>query len=371
MHRIHGLDGLRAIAVLLVVLAHLGAFNALRTSGLMSAGAAEISDVGVHLFFVLSGFLITTRLIHEHRQNGKISLWNFYFNRACRILPVYFLMVTLVLIAEIMGSTLTGPTAFAMTYPFLSNFIPRAEYSAIIGHTWSLAVEEHFYIIWPLLFLAYYTHQRRRLFQMVLAFSAAAIALRVMLSVTDLNQKFFIYRWTITAGGSIGFGCVMAMLLTSDSWRERSARIVGGRMGIVIALALTLHSVFVQIPIAWSIPVRAVGAAILIGWVYLNQRSIAVRLLEFRPIQYIGMISYGIYMWQGFFLSTGPNRGAAQTWPPNQAIGLLLLILIAPLSYHFFEKPFLRAKKRTLDRPVGLSEGGLDDKLDHEASKLA
>lgn len=349
MHRIHGLDGLRTIAVALVVLAHLNVIGSLKASGLISAGAAEISDAGVHLFFVLSGFLITIRLIQEHRQNGKISLRNFYFNRACRILPLYFLVVTLILIAEILGDTRTGPTAFVMAYAFLSNFIARADYSGILGHTWSLAVEEHFYVIWPLLFLTYYAHRRRRLLHLVAAFSFAAIALRGMLSLTDLNQKFFIYRWTITAGGSIGFGCIMAMLLTSDDWKEKTVRIVGGSGGVAIALGLIFHSALYQIPIAWSIPARAFGAAILIGWVYLNQRSVAVRVLEFAPIRYIGIISYGVYMWQGFFLSTGPARAATQTWPPDQMTGFLLLLLVAPLSYHFFEKPFLRAKKRTFD----------------------
>lgn len=333
----------------MVVLAHLNVLGTLAKSGYLSPGAAELADAGVHLFFVLSGFLITTRLVEEHRQTGKISLWNFYFNRACRILPLYFLVVTLVLIAETVGDTLTSPIAFAMAYTFLSNFIARADYSAILGHTWSLAVEEHFYVVWPLLFLIYYVQQLRRLFQIVLAFSMAAVALRFMLSLTDLNKTFFTYRWTFTAGGSIGLGCIMAMLLASDDWKKKTVQIVGGHTGIVIALALILHSAFYQIPVVLSIPIRALGASILIGWVYLNQTSVVVRLLEFAPIRYVGVISYGLYMWQGFFLSTGPARAATQTWPPDQMTGFLLLLLVAPLSYHFFEKPFLRVKKRTFD----------------------
>jgi hypothetical protein len=71
-----------------------------------------------------------------------------------------------------------------------------------------------------------------------------------------------------------------------------------------------------------------------------------VKLLEVRPLKYIGVISYGIYMYQGLFLSTGPNRNPEQTWPPSQEIGFVLLLLSAPLSYHYFEKPFLRLKDR-------------------------
>ena len=89
-----------------------------------------------------------------------------------------------------------------------------------------------------------------------------------------------------------------------------------------------------------------IGIAIAISWLYFNQVSRLVNLLEMRPLKYIGVISYGIYMYQRLFLSTGPYRSVTQTWPPSQEIGLLLLLLSAPLSYHYFEKPFLRLKER-------------------------
>jgi peptidoglycan/LPS O-acetylase OafA/YrhL len=91
---------------------------------------------------------------------------------------------------------------------------------------------------------------------------------------------------------------------------------------------------------------RALGIALMIGSIYLNQRALLVGILELRPLSYLGKISYGIYMWQGFFLATGPSREAGQTWPPNPLVGLAMLCVVAPLSYHFFENPFLRLKQR-------------------------
>ena len=110
------------------------------------------------------------------------------------------------------------------------------------------------------------------------------------------------------------------------------------------SLYLTSDSWFVQNVVTSYL--RTVGIAIAIAWLYFNQVGRLVNLLELRPLKYIGVISYGIYMYQGLFLSTGPYRALDQTWPPSQAIGFVLLLLSAPLSYHYFEKPFLRLKDR-------------------------
>jgi peptidoglycan/LPS O-acetylase OafA/YrhL len=348
MQRILGLDGLRAIAVSLVVAAHLNVLSSLQASGIITVGTQEIADVGVHLFFCMSGFLITKKLIGEHFSTGRVDLYNFFFNRALRIIPVYLLVVTLTLVAEIVGDARSDAWSFLGAYTFTSNFLPRSNYSPVLGHTWSLAVEEHFYVVWPFLFTLFYTDKRRRLFKVVVAFTLLTILLRGILSLTDLNEKMFIYRWSITAGGSIGFGCIVAMLLSFDQFEVRnvSGRFIGSIVAVIIALALIFHSMVHQIPIAWSIPVRALGAALLVGWIYLNQHSFIVRMLDLRPFRYIGVISYGIYMWQGFFLSTGPARTPDQTWPPDQMTGLFLLVLVAPLSYHFLEKPILARKRR-------------------------
>ena len=91
---------------------------------------------------------------------------------------------------------------------------------------------------------------------------------------------------------------------------------------------------------------RGVGLMVMIAWVYLNQKSFVARALNIPPLRYIGTISYGLYIYQGFFLATGSYRFPGQTWPPNSVDGFVLLVIVAPLSFHFFEKPFLRLKSR-------------------------
>ena len=95
-----------------------------------------------------------------------------------------------------------------------------------------------------------------------------------------------------------------------------------------------------------TVYVRGIGFTALIGWIALNQQSKITSMLEIPPLSYLGKISYGIYMYQGFFLSTGPHREVHQTWPPDQNIGLILLVLVTPLSYHFFEKPIINFKQK-------------------------
>ncbi|MEQ1527890.1 MAG: hypothetical protein ABL925_01135, partial [Methylococcales bacterium] len=92
--------------------------------------------------------------------------------------------------------------------------------------------------------------------------------------------------------------------------------------------------------------IRSAGILILIVWIFLNQDKFLVKLLEFSPLKYIGVFSYGIYIYQGLFLATGPNRMPLSSWPPDQSIGIVLLFISAPLSYHFYEKPFLRLKHK-------------------------
>ena len=91
---------------------------------------------------------------------------------------------------------------------------------------------------------------------------------------------------------------------------------------------------------------RCFGITIFIGWVASNQASIIVQGLELPPLRYLGKVSYGIYMYQGLFLSTGPYRENGSVWPPPQSTGLLLLLLVTPMSYQFFEKRFINQKKR-------------------------
>jgi len=353
MHRtIRGFDGLRALAVVAVVLTHLGVYGALTKAQWLPSSLLPMihGGTGVQAFFVLSGFLITTLLINEHRTSGTISIRNFIVRRTLRIFPLYVLFLVIVTLLHAFGSNITSWDSLFYAYIYSYNFVPRELYTSIIGHTWSLAVEEHFYLVWPTLFLLLFGKRKPALVALVLTFIVTAPFVQLLLVRMGLSEHYFVERWSFITGSSIAIGCLMALLIKS---RHRSPlqRLLSHPTSLALGALLYANSLYLGSD-SWFIQhigsnyLRTLGIALAIGWIYFNQASRLVTLLELPPLKYIGLISYGIYMYQGLFLDTGPERAPGQSWPPDPATGLLLLVVVAPLSYHYFEKPFLRLKSR-------------------------
>lgn len=346
--RILGLDGLRAIAVSMVVVTHLGLVSGLNeTAWLKSTFMPLLAGyTGVHIFFVLSGFLITLLLVREHLGNGSISISDFFARRILRIFPVYFLVIGLTIAMEIMGRHVLQLESIPFLLTYTYNFVPELWYSETVGHTWSLAVEEHFYLIWPFLFLYLAGRNPRQLPIFTAAIFLFSIAIwAVLRSIEILNDNFLVARWSFVAGGYIALGATAALLLEWSPQRARWRRLFAHPATLAVGLALFFHTLLFDGG-TYGGQIRGIGIALGIGWIYLNQASAVTATLELPPLRYVGRISYGIYMWQGFFLATGPDRLEGQTWPPDTWIGFVLLALVAPLSYHAFEKPILRLKDR-------------------------
>jgi len=344
---IRGFDGIRALAIMAVILSHTNVLGALVDRGYLAEGIARSinGSAGVQAFFVLSGFLITHLLVHEQDRNGEVSLRSFYIRRALRIMPIYFLVVTATLVMEVMFGQVASPQSFAHAYTYTYNFVPKEEYSTNLGHTWSLAVEEHFYLVWPFIFAAAAATWRPLLLGL-LVFVPVAALLHVFASQTAATDQFFVYRWSFFAGINIALGCLGALLANREvglCWPSALTGLGGFALGVAFWFIEAFPGAS-QPPLTSY--VRAVGFLILIVWITRNQNSAFVRLLELPPIRYVGVISYGLYMYQGFYLSTSPWRGPDQVWPPDRWLGLILLAVTAPLSYHFIERPILRLKRR-------------------------
>jgi len=340
--KIKGLDGTRAISVGLVVLTHIGALQNLPPRIYQTLQGTT----GVIIFFALSGFLITHLLIREHQRFAFISLTKFYIRRTLRIVPLYLTVIFLTAAINQI-SYVAKKTAIVFALIYATNFIDKSHYSGMLGHTWSIAVEEHFYLIWPAA-LALWIKGNWRLAAIVLsAFSfLSLIAANLLFHSTYLSTNFFVDRWTFVAAAPIAMGALIAIIVTTE-FAEALRDALASRVTFAGALALICHSlIFPDPPLHLGDFLRGAGAAIVIGWLFLNQQSAVVRWLEFAPLRYIGLISYGIYMWQGFFLATGPERAPGQLWPPSPWIGIALLSVVAPLSFSFFEQPILRIKKR-------------------------
>lgn len=349
MGYIRGFDGVRAISVIIVILGHLGITAQL---GKIPEWGVYLQNLvaptrGVEIFFVLSGFLITGLLIAEHDNTGSISLRRFAARRALRILPVYFLFCALVIFLDAVGNAglKIGAVPYLLTMIF--NFTPNYFRTTVVGHVWSLAVEQHFYIFWPLIFIFFYKRGFSLIYIAVL-FVLASVVYRYM---APRNGAYNYFAWTLPAASPIAIGCIIAIVL-----RLRSGwfiEIFRSWYSVVVGTFFYIISATYPIPFG-SVELRAVGIGLLLAWIFLNQQKLVVSALEISPLRYIGKISYGLYLWHVFFIGTGSYRFEGQTWPPDQLTGLVLLAAFAPLSWHGFEQPILKLKSkyRSNKRPV-------------------
>jgi len=351
-NKILGFDGVRALAVISVVATHYGLFHEIDVeSGLSDYLPLVHGGTGVQAFFILSGFLITSLLIGEQHRNSRISIKNFIIRRSLRIFPLYILVLVLsTLIYLFLDSDISG-VSLVYAYTYIYNFIPLEHYSSLLGHTWSLAVEEHFYLIWPLFFSFLFPSKRKLLLFFVTLFMVASLLVYYFLIKYGVDKSYFIGRWSFVAGYNIAGGCLAALLLVNTSESGKLRICLATNVSFLVGVffygnSLYLHTGYYFIDDVISVYLRFSGILIILVWIYLNQSSRLVKILEISALRYIGTISYGVYMYQGLLLSTGPNRVPGNNWPVSPELGLLLLVIIAPLSFHFFEKPFLRIKSK-------------------------
>jgi len=346
--RIKGLNGLRAIAALLVVFTHLGLLTVFQGSPLlpMIHGWAA-----VRLFFVLSGFLITHLLIIESNTFGSVSIKNFFIRRTLRIIPLYFLVIAFVTSVCLFIYPVSSWKGMLFAYSYTYNFIPRFWYSTQLGHLWTLAVEEHFYLIWPFLFYRYWKKDNGMVLMRICILSLIASILfsPAIHYISSIQNYFFIPRWTPSVSYNLLLGCICAIVINQKDRNEiyrKAVLFLGSRFAILLFLILWSNTLLGLAPGHLSTVLRGLSFAILISWIYLNQSCFLVKFLELPPLSYLGMISYGIYIYQGLFLATGPYRAEGQHWPPSPEVGLVLLILVVPLSYHLFESKLLKIGKQ-------------------------
>jgi peptidoglycan/LPS O-acetylase OafA/YrhL len=329
--RIPALDGIRAVSISLVLLAHAIGTGVLPMSGRASHVAG---DLGVRSFFVLSGFLITTLLVREHQQHGRISLFEFYVRRAYRIFPAFYAYLFIVGVLAAVGfvSLMPGDLFAAATYT--TNF--HAERSWWTGHLWSLAVEEQFYILWPLLLVA--LGLARAWAAAIIAILAAPV-LRVLVwfhlpQYRDLADQAFPCVFD-----ALATGCCLALLIPHFARSERVARALASRWFWPCALLglapLVITNPWIRHGVAMSSANFAI-AAIIVRCVSQPDSAVS-RVLERRPLVWLGTLSYSLYLWQQLFL----NRHS-ELWLHQFPINVGFAVLAAVGCHYLIERPFLR-----------------------------
>jgi peptidoglycan/LPS O-acetylase OafA/YrhL len=334
------LDGVRAIAITLVVLRH--------ATGYPAQGA-----LGVDVFFVLSGFLITSLLLDERFRYGAVSLGNFYRRRALRLLPALFTVLAFFLCVSVVafvrhGASLAKPVFGVVAgVGYFTNIAltTKAGVHAMPGtltHLWSLAAEEQFYIVWPVLLFVVLRARLRLAAGVLVAALAVVSAEQLRLYFADTWRPRLEYGID-TRSTSILVGCLLAVLLASAA--RPHVELVGKRVA-PLAIALLLLLVVVDLDAAIFVGpllVAALVAAILILRA-LDGESRLAKVLAFAPFVFLGRISYALYLWHVPILSL---YGVTHPHLTLMAIpAVATAVACATASYYFVEKPFLRRKRK-------------------------
>jgi len=351
MKYIRGFDGIRAISLLMVLLDHLGVFDKACSNPYFNTRIYPLfsGNTGVTIFFVLSGFLITRMLCAEKYSSGKISLKNFYARRFLRLAPALFIFYAVIAVLMLAGAIYRTFKGFMLSFFYLYNFAFHDYYTMELGHTWSLAVEEQFYLLWPLI-LCYSTWRRWLFFAITLILVCAASWYVPGFSVGNfwqghtLQSLYFFEHGFIPAAAPIMVGCIAAILSFYHTTLKEAAITASKTAVAIIYIFLFSASVWLPLPM---LPVcyilQATAVALLLVWLFFNQTSLLCKLLEKKPLAYLGKISYGLYVYQGLFLTTGPGgKLFIQQFPQN----IILTVVCAIISYEFLEKSVLRYKRK-------------------------
>ena len=337
--RIASLDGLRAISIALVMLGHLKGTTGFphAIGDLAESRLVEVANLGVRVFFVISGFLITGLLLAEWRTTGGVSLPHFYLRRTFRIFPAYFAFLGVVALLAAAGAVhlLPGDWLHAVTYT-MNYHEPRSWY---VGHLWSRSVEEQFYLLWPAVMLLF---GPVRAMWCAAAFVVVAPVIRLASWRLLPGSHEIIDTAFETVGDAIAVGCVLAGVREWLWRRERYRALLMSRwfVPLLLVLALALNH-FYRLSLAVGITALNVALALTIERCVRAERGVVGRALNARPLVFVGQLSYSIYLWQQLFL----NRNV-RSLPTSFPINLVLALLVAALSYYAVERPMLDVRAR-------------------------
>ncbi len=331
------LDGWRAVAILWVLQGH----SALWRLGPLSNLWLRWTDSrGVQLFFALSGFLICTRLLREERRFGSISLRSFYTRRLFRIQPAaltYLLVVVILAACGVIPHFWSGIIGAAL---MVRNIWPLALPSGFwyTAHFWSLAVEEHFYLLLP----GFLVLVRRSRLAILLGTTVALEAWRmVVLSTPQLQSGlgWQLSQRTDMVMGGILLGSVFAVALTHDRLRRLAVTLLHPWVALLYTAFVFVevqrhHSSLMQMSLISVYPVLIVATV-------LHEHSLLSRFLELTPVRFIGRISYSLYLWQQLF-SNGEEKADPHSLYAHTLLCWGASFACAIASYYLIETPLIR-----------------------------
>jgi peptidoglycan/LPS O-acetylase OafA/YrhL len=346
---IKSFDGIRAIAIILVILGHArNTINIESDFGQYLVAILGNSGLGVRLFFVLSGYLITILLLKEIKNNNNINIKLFHQKRIIRIFPAFYCFIIVIVILNLINQwnitnrQFLAAVSFTWNYQALWNSETSVAGSWFLGHLWTLALEAQFYLLWPLA-LALLGIKKSRNLSLIIIILLPFV--RIGSYFLFPSQRGLLGMMFHTAIDGIIVGCYMAILNNSLGWKKIISNL---KLPIILIILTWLFflspslSYFVKgFGISFGRSLDAIAAGLLIAWLHNNPMTIISNLLSNSVITYVGKISYSLYLWQQLFL-TNLNTTIMGKFPYN--IGFSFLVAI--ISYYLVEKPFLRLKSK-------------------------
>jgi peptidoglycan/LPS O-acetylase OafA/YrhL len=336
--RIPSLDGLRAISIALVLVSHLAGTRNFPVSE-AAGNFWGLGEFGVRVFFVISGFLITGLLMRELADEGHIRLGRFYLRRTLRIFPPYYTLLVALGIAWAVGAVALAPNDLAHGATYTSNYYLGRSW--FLGHTWSLSVEEQFYLLWPAALLL---AGLRRGFLI----AAAVVLLSPFIRVAEwelfrsagagIGMRFE------TVADSIATGCLLAGARVHLHGLPLYRRALDSRAFVLVPVLAILANLTHDHPlVCFGLGMTAanIAIALCIDWAVTNHDGRVGHVLNAPPLVFVGWISYSLYLWQQPFLNRA-SQSPFTAFPLN----ILCAVALALGSYYIVERPALRARRR-------------------------
>lgn len=356
--RIRSLEGLRAVAVILVLLYH---------ADLGVPGGF----IGVDVFFVISGYLITSILVAERRRSGRISIRAFYGRRARRLIPASGLVTASTLVAgwfvldpiarRELGTDSTWATFFAANIRLArtgAEYLKTVDIPSALQHYWSLAVEEQFYVVWPLILITAWRVLRGNRHAITIAIGTiAAVSLAACIVLTPRDPVWAYFApwtrgWELAAGGLLAAGVM-------EGRRHTLRPVVANLLGVA-GLSAIVATAFVfsdstQFP-GWAALLPVVGTMAVLA--PITARTPVNALLAWRPMTWIGERSYSLYLWHWPLLILGAVQFDGMT-ASQRAAALLVALVLSALSFRLVENPVRHHPLLVRRANVSLAVGGV------------
>ena len=361
---IPALNGIRALAVILVILHHMGVTQ------------WDLGDIGVIAFFVLSGFLITWLILGEHERTGRISIGHFYLRRALRLLPAFYAFSLVYIVLAVVMHRRDDWDQYLAALLYFNDYYRWIHPSAHVpmDHTWSLAVEEQFYLIWPWV-CVWCKCDRRRMLPVLLWTIVLVAGGRVVYQVYFSGDHSVVYYSFHTRADSLAIGCLLAVLFrTGKDYKLLAASI---RYTLSPILVLALLGISLRLEARFGFPFQhTVGlivwplllAVLMTQWIALSGRRMW-SWVNAEPLNTMGKWSYAAYLWHWlvvFFLNT---RFATVPHLITVPIAILASFGVAACSYYLIERQFLGLRNRFRDQAasVGVDSTGRSPNEDGSA----